>query len=85
MYPFLGSIVHIADQCEQDDTRAWGPPYAKYVNGDQEGPGESAYYLAVSTPEKLTCVQLTWCRSTGTKNPSASPSLILPVWIFCTD
>ena len=30
-----------------DDTRAWGPPYAKYTN-DQEGPGESAYYLGVN-------------------------------------
>jgi hypothetical protein len=30
-----------------DDTRAWGPPYAKYTD-NQEGPGESAYYLGVS-------------------------------------
>lgn len=29
-----------------DDTRAWGPPYANYTNGE-EGPGESAYYLGV--------------------------------------
>jgi succinate--hydroxymethylglutarate CoA-transferase len=31
-----------------DDTRAWGPPYAKHIKGEaQQGPGESAYYLAV--------------------------------------
>jgi succinate--hydroxymethylglutarate CoA-transferase len=30
-----------------DDTRAWGPPYAKYTDGSHEGPGESAYFLAV--------------------------------------
>lgn len=32
-----------------DDTRAWGPPYAKYEDGS-DGPGESAYYLAVGDP-----------------------------------
>ena len=32
-----------------DDTRAWGPPYAKYLEGEEtKGPGESAYYLGVS-------------------------------------
>ncbi|KAL5113538.1 hypothetical protein ACEQ8H_008577 [Pleosporales sp. CAS-2024a] len=31
----------------RDDTRAWGPPYARYTN-DREGPGESAYYLGVN-------------------------------------
>lgn len=30
-----------------DDTRAWGPPYAPYTNGES-GPGESAYYLGVN-------------------------------------
>lgn len=30
-----------------DDTRAWGPPYAKYEDASKKGPGESAYYLAV--------------------------------------
>lgn len=32
-----------------DDTRAWGPPFAKYRSDrtDKDGPGESAYYLAV--------------------------------------
>lgn len=32
-----------------DDTRAWGPPYAKYTS-EKEGPGESAYYLSVHSP-----------------------------------
>jgi len=30
-----------------DDTRAWGPPYAKYEDATRKGPGESAYFLAV--------------------------------------
>ena len=30
-----------------DDTRAWGPPYAKYRDESRQGPGESAYYLGV--------------------------------------
>ena len=31
-----------------DDTRMWGPPYAKYEeDAEVKGPGESAYFLAV--------------------------------------
>ena len=31
-----------------DDTRAWGPPYAKYIRGEKtNSPGESAYFLSV--------------------------------------
>jgi hypothetical protein len=41
-----------------DDTRAWGPPYAKYT-GDREGPGESAYYLGVSLDITLKHPELT--------------------------
>lgn len=37
-----------------DDTRAWGPPYAQYKDGsDKEGPGESAYYLAVCSDQVI--------------------------------
>lgn len=43
-------ILHTSSETQGliaiDDTRAWGPPYAKYTN-DKEGPGESAYYLGV--------------------------------------
>lgn len=49
----------MADYWQQDDTRAWGPPYAKYSNSDQEGPGESAYYLGVSKTEFFACNHLT--------------------------
>jgi succinate--hydroxymethylglutarate CoA-transferase len=41
-------IIKIEHPTRGDDTRAWGPPYAKYVKGDHaDGPGESAYFLAV--------------------------------------
>ncbi|KAJ1329859.1 succinate--hydroxymethylglutarate CoA-transferase [Microdochium nivale] len=38
-----------------DDTRAWGPPYAPYLD-DREGAGESAYYLSVNRNKKSLAV-----------------------------
>ncbi|KAI9727584.1 MAG: hypothetical protein M1834_008023 [Cirrosporium novae-zelandiae] len=36
-----------------DDTRAWGPPFAKNIRGKKvETPGESAYFLAVNRNKK---------------------------------
>lgn len=43
----LADVIKIEHPTRGDDTRAWGPPYAKYTN-DKEGPGESAYYLGVN-------------------------------------
>ncbi|KAL5046288.1 hypothetical protein BDW71DRAFT_207646 [Aspergillus fruticulosus] len=40
-------IIKIEHPVRGDDTRAWGPPYAPYIDG-REGPGESAYYLSVN-------------------------------------
>ncbi|KAL1641852.1 hypothetical protein SLS61_009959 [Didymella pomorum] len=40
-------VIKIEHPTRGDDTRAWGPPYARYTNGDS-GPGESAYYLGVN-------------------------------------
>jgi succinate--hydroxymethylglutarate CoA-transferase len=40
-------VIKVEHPVRGDDTRAWGPPYAKYTNDSKEGPGESAYYLAV--------------------------------------
>jgi succinate--hydroxymethylglutarate CoA-transferase len=40
-------IIKIEHPTRGDDTRAWGPPYAQYINGET-GPGESAYYLGVN-------------------------------------
>ncbi|KAF2019599.1 caib/baif family protein-like protein [Aaosphaeria arxii CBS 175.79] len=46
-------IIKIEHPTRGDDTRAWGPPYAKHVNGDHtDGPGESAYYLGVNRNKK---------------------------------
>lgn len=51
-------ILSILANPRQDDTRAWGPPYAKYLDG-KEGPGESAYYLGVSLRRFLYYYRLT--------------------------
>ncbi|CEL09034.1 Putative Succinyl-CoA:3-ketoacid-coenzyme A transferase 1, mitochondrial [Aspergillus calidoustus] len=40
-------IIKIEHPVRGDDTRAWGPPYAPYLDG-REGQGESAYYLSVN-------------------------------------
>lgn len=41
-------MIKIEHPTRGDDTRAWGPPYAKHIRGDKmDGPGESAYFLAV--------------------------------------
>ncbi|KAF3491488.1 uncharacterized protein GIQ15_01005 [Arthroderma uncinatum] len=45
-------VVKIEHPLRGDDTRAWGPPYAKYKDSAKEGPGESAYYLAVNRNKK---------------------------------
>ncbi|KAL9621845.1 MAG: hypothetical protein Q9204_008086 [Flavoplaca sp. TL-2023a] len=40
-------IIKIEHPTRGDDTRAWGPPFAKHVRGkDTESPGESAYFLS---------------------------------------
>ncbi|MCJ1238715.1 hypothetical protein MMC14_006706 [Varicellaria rhodocarpa] len=45
-------IIKIEHPTRGDDTRAWGPPYAKHIKGEQmDGPGESAYFLSVGTDE----------------------------------
>ncbi|KAI9788725.1 MAG: hypothetical protein M1833_002892 [Piccolia ochrophora] len=40
-------IIKIEHPTRGDDTRAWGPPYAKHLKEDgPPGPGESAYFLS---------------------------------------
>ncbi|KGY15507.1 hypothetical protein PABG_11498 [Paracoccidioides brasiliensis Pb03] len=46
-------VIKIEHPIRGDDTRAWGPPFAKYKEGTKkETPGESAYYLAVNRNKK---------------------------------
>ncbi|KAI9810909.1 MAG: hypothetical protein M1827_005768 [Pycnora praestabilis] len=46
-------VIKIEHPTRGDDTRAWGPPYAKHIKGDKmDGPGESAYYLSVNRNKK---------------------------------
>ncbi|KAF1837337.1 caib/baif family protein-like protein [Decorospora gaudefroyi] len=40
-------VIKIEHPIRGDDTRAWGPPYAKYTD-NHKGAGESAYYLGVN-------------------------------------
>ena len=45
-------VIKIEHPTRGDDTRAWGPPWATYTTeSGREGPGESAYFLAVSMTE----------------------------------
>jgi hypothetical protein len=44
-------VIKIEHPIRGDDTRAWGPPYATYTQeSGRQGPGESAYFLAVCLP-----------------------------------
>ncbi|KAK0636566.1 CoA-transferase family III domain-containing protein [Bombardia bombarda] len=46
-------VIKIEHPTRGDDTRAWGPPYAKYQPGSSyQGPGESAYFLGVNRNKK---------------------------------
>ncbi|KAL1958214.1 hypothetical protein VTO42DRAFT_4722 [Malbranchea cinnamomea] len=45
-------VIKVEHPVRGDDTRAWGPPFAAYREGTKEGPGESAYYLAVNRNKK---------------------------------
>lgn len=41
-------VIKVEHPTRGDDTRQWGPPYAKYKPElGREGVGESAYFLAV--------------------------------------
>lgn len=44
---YRADVIKVEHPTRGDDTRAWGPPYAKYEDASRKGPGESAYYLAV--------------------------------------
>jgi len=42
-------VIKIEHPTRGDDTRAWGPPYAKHIKGNKtDTPGESAYFLSVN-------------------------------------
>ncbi|SPN96869.1 related to alpha-methylacyl-coa racemase [Cephalotrichum gorgonifer] len=46
-------VIKVEHPVRGDDTRAWGPPFAKYTpESGLEGPGESAYYLSVNRNKK---------------------------------
>ena len=41
-------VIKVEHPVRGDDTRMWGPPYAEYAEeANVDGPGESAYFLAV--------------------------------------
>ncbi|TQV92242.1 CAIB/BAIF family enzyme [Cordyceps javanica] len=46
-------VIKIEHPVRGDDTRAWGPPYAKYtVDSGKSGPGEAAYFLGANRNKK---------------------------------
>ncbi|KAG4032149.1 hypothetical protein MFRU_007g00620 [Monilinia fructicola] len=46
-------VIKVEHPTKGDDTRHWGPPYAKYLDDSgKEGPGESAYFFAVNRNKK---------------------------------
>lgn len=46
-------VIKIEHPTRGDDTRAWGPPYAKYKpDSGRQGPGESAYFLGANRNKK---------------------------------
>lgn len=47
-------VIKVEHPVRGDDTRAWGPPYAKYQDESRKGPGESAYYLSVRITQQTS-------------------------------
>ncbi|KAL8856451.1 MAG: hypothetical protein Q9178_006921 [Gyalolechia marmorata] len=46
-------VIKVEHPTRGDDTRAWGPPFAKHIQGkSQNGHGESAYFLSVNRNKK---------------------------------
>ncbi|KAL8816560.1 MAG: hypothetical protein Q9223_004457 [Gallowayella weberi] len=53
MLAHSAEIIKIEHPTRGDDTRAWGPPFAKHVQGKgTDSPGESAYFLSVNRNKK---------------------------------
>ncbi|KAI9771625.1 MAG: hypothetical protein M1840_001840 [Geoglossum simile] len=57
-------VIKIEHPVRGDDTRSWGPPFAKYTDeSGKSGPGESAYFLSVNRNKKS--VGLSYTHSSG--------------------
>jgi succinate--hydroxymethylglutarate CoA-transferase len=79
-------VIKIEHPTRGDDTRAWGPPYAKYKEGSSaKGPGESAYFLGVCHGLKIqNHSSYIIRRQTETKSHLAYPSSTKKVSKFFT-
>ncbi|KAJ0422494.1 CoA-transferase family III domain-containing protein [Aspergillus carlsbadensis] len=69
-------IIKIEHPVRGDDTRAWGPPYAPYLDG-REGQGESAYYLSVNRNKRSLALSFADPRGQRILQKLASESDIL--------
>ncbi len=50
-------VIKIERPAIGDDTRSWGPPYARDANGHETT--ESAYYLSANRSKKSVCIDIT--------------------------
>ncbi|KAL4866288.1 hypothetical protein BDV12DRAFT_187575 [Aspergillus spectabilis] len=69
-------VIKIEHPVRGDDTRAWGPPYAPYIDG-REGNGESAYYLSVNRNKRSLALSFASPRGISILHKLASKADIL--------
>lgn len=74
-------VIKVEHPVRGDDTRAWGPPYAKYEDESREGPGETAYFLAVGIPGILYTGFIKDTNSTTGQPQQKVPWTILPTQV----
>ena len=76
-------VIKIEHPVRGDDTRAWGPPYAKHIRGDKtDSPGESAYFLSVSS--SVIQRRLRLIKDAGEQEQKV-PRSLLPTTLRCYD
>lgn len=80
---YSADVIKVEHPVRGDDTRAWGPPYAKYEDASKKGPGESAYYLAVCF-SSTTIKHIVLTKSSGQPKQEITRS-ILPTQVRCRD
>jgi crotonobetainyl-CoA:carnitine CoA-transferase CaiB-like acyl-CoA transferase len=55
LYDFGAEVIKIEKPGEGDDTRGWGPPFVKKVDGSE---GDAAYFNAANRGKKSVCIDM---------------------------